>query len=627
MRIPALLTLLALFMSVAIAQDVVTVTPAAPTVGAALTISYHAGARGAILRSPKDLNAQLLAVGTDGMPTMVEVAMKKKDGSYSGTAVVTEGVSIYYLQFADGEKLDNNDERLWTILVHGSDGNPVAGALYSRGQSYLSGRALMLKFERDQEKGMADLREEVRLYPNAMGPRTLLWSATLRATPGDGTKDSVARELEDVYARVKDNEKDVIALLRTFEMTGQAERAAAIRTEWTTKNPKGAIAENDRWQKVYQERDPAKRFSLFEQANADFPPKESDRTSKDNQYVNFAILAGETDKALQRLAAMAKPSPDLYNTLAWNFIEKGERLPEATAWAGTGVELARHKDPSEKPPYFTHRAWENTWTTRLGMILDTYAYGLQQLDRAHDAVSAYAEAYKLLKGSDADVNARYVGALVGEKRYKEAMKVADECVRSGKSDDKLLEHYKTAHTAVTGSEKGFESRLSGSKRAARNDAAAKVKASMIDKPAPDFTLVSMDGKPVTLSKLRGKVVVVDFWATWCGPCKASFPYLQKVYDKYKDDPAIMILAVNTWENEKGEAREKTVRKFVADNKYTFPVVFDDNNSVVQAYGVEGIPTKFIIDRKGRIRFKDVGFAGGPEMMDKMEVQFEILRKD
>lgn len=615
-----------LLTSSALAQEALTLSPAKPTAGSTLTLTYHPSAKAAMLKAPKALSAQLLAVGKDAMPVMVEVDMKPKGKTFVGSTTVGDNIAIYYIQLADGDQTDNNEEKLWTQLVYGADGNPLAGGLSSRGQSHFSGRALMLKFERDPKKAIVDLREEVRLYPDVVGPRMLLWTVELQTTPGEQTSNHVKQELEGFYEKVKGNEKDVAALLRVFDMTGQGDRAKSIREEWTARLPKGIIAENDRWQSVFRERDAVKRFDLFEKAEAEFTPKETDRPMRDQQYVSFALAANEATKAVTRLRAMEKPTPDLYNSLAWRYIEHGERLEEATAWARTGVDLARKKDLSEKPPYYTQKQWESMWSNRLGMILDTYGFGLAQLDKKDEALAAYAEAFTLLKGLDGDVNVRYVTALVEAKRYDEAMKVADECVQKGKSEYKLMEQYKAAYAGRNGSEKGFDEHVRTAQEAARKSVLSKVSASLIDKPAPDFTLVGMDGKKVTLSKLKGKVVVVDFWATWCGPCIQSFPHLQKVYEKYQKDPNVVILAVNTWENEKGEAREKTVRKFIADKKYTFPVLFDQDNATVTAYGVEGIPTKFIIDKKGRIRFKDIGFSGGAEMEEKMDAQFGLLLK-
>jgi thiol-disulfide isomerase/thioredoxin len=116
-------------------------------------------------------------------------------------------------------------------------------------------------------------------------------------------------------------------------------------------------------------------------------------------------------------------------------------------------------------------------------------------------------------------------------------------------------------------------------------------------------------------------VVLDFWATWCGPCKYSFPYLQKVYDKYKGNDRVMILTMDTWENVTGKERESLVKKFIDDNKYTLPVLFDEG--FVEKYGVEGIPTKFVIDRKGIIQFKKIG-AEGEEMLKNLSAQIDLL---
>ncbi|MGH7456867.1 MAG: TlpA family protein disulfide reductase, partial [bacterium] len=150
----------------------------------------------------------------------------------------------------------------------------------------------------------------------------------------------------------------------------------------------------------------------------------------------------------------------------------------------------------------------------------------------------------------------------------------------------------------------------------------KLLAERISNPAPDFSAKNLAGETVQLAQLKGKVVVLDFWATWCGPCKAAFPYVQKVYEKYKDNSDVVILAVNTWENESGAEREKLVKKFLEDNKYTFPVVYDET-SVVEKYKVEGIPTQFFIDRKGVIQFKEGGF-NGPEMEQGMAMKIDML---
>ena len=121
------------------------------------------------------------------------------------------------------------------------------------------------------------------------------------------------------------------------------------------------------------------------------------------------------------------------------------------------------------------------------------------------------------------------------------------------------------------------------------------------KPAPDFALPGLDGKTVRLSDYKGKVVIVDFWATWCPPCRAEIPGFVKMAADYKGRVAILGVSLD-------EGREKDVRPFYAKYAMNYPVAFG-NDAVVAAYGgIRGIPTTFVITRDQKIALKHVGYA-------------------
>ncbi|OYT72961.1 MAG: alkyl hydroperoxide reductase [Armatimonadetes bacterium CP1_7O] len=133
--------------------------------------------------------------------------------------------------------------------------------------------------------------------------------------------------------------------------------------------------------------------------------------------------------------------------------------------------------------------------------------------------------------------------------------------------------------------------------------------------APDFKLTTLDGETVELSKLRGKPVFIDFWATWCGPCRRALPHTQKLFEKYGKDAHI--LTINLRED------AETVHKFLEQNKYSFTVLMDMEGAVGAAYGVRGIPHFVLIDATGKVQFVQIGYGSGIERKLEAELQKAI----
>jgi thiol-disulfide isomerase/thioredoxin len=133
--------------------------------------------------------------------------------------------------------------------------------------------------------------------------------------------------------------------------------------------------------------------------------------------------------------------------------------------------------------------------------------------------------------------------------------------------------------------------------------------------AYDFTLLDREGNEISLSSLQGKVVFLNFWASWCGPCKAEMPHMQKVYEEYKEKD-VVILAVNITASEKKGI--EGVNSYLDENKLTFPVLYDKDGSVSVQYRVSSIPTSYIINKEGII----VNFVTGALNEDRIKAQIE-----
>jgi peroxiredoxin len=139
------------------------------------------------------------------------------------------------------------------------------------------------------------------------------------------------------------------------------------------------------------------------------------------------------------------------------------------------------------------------------------------------------------------------------------------------------------------------------------------------KPAPEFSLSDINGKKVSLSDFKGKVILLNFWATWCGPCTGEMPSLNRLYASFKND-GFMVLAVSI------DPSDKPVRSFVSSKGITFPVLMDpEKEAYFDLYAVFALPTSFLIDRKGMIIAKVLGDRewDSPDMKNKIA---DLLKK-
>ncbi|RPJ63642.1 MAG: hypothetical protein EHM12_01790 [Dehalococcoidia bacterium] len=131
--------------------------------------------------------------------------------------------------------------------------------------------------------------------------------------------------------------------------------------------------------------------------------------------------------------------------------------------------------------------------------------------------------------------------------------------------------------------------------------------------SPNFTLSTLDGKTVSLSDFRGKKVILNFWASWCSPCKIELPHLQATWDKHKDSGEIMFLTVAG-----SQSDEDIIRSYIQDNNYNFTVCLDPGDSVFNKYSINSIPITYFLDKNGVIRRVQQGMFTSPG-----EVEFNL----
>ena len=147
------------------------------------------------------------------------------------------------------------------------------------------------------------------------------------------------------------------------------------------------------------------------------------------------------------------------------------------------------------------------------------------------------------------------------------------------------------------------------------DTATSEDASESRTPAPDFTVYSMDGDKVSFSDFKGKPVVINFWASWCGPCQSEMPHFEEAYKKYGDDIHFLMINLTDGMRETPD----TVMGFLDYFGYTFPVYYDMGYDASDAYGISPIPTTFFIDKNGNIASSQIGALSASALERNIEL--------
>jgi peroxiredoxin len=140
-------------------------------------------------------------------------------------------------------------------------------------------------------------------------------------------------------------------------------------------------------------------------------------------------------------------------------------------------------------------------------------------------------------------------------------------------------------------------------------AMAKLEADDKDRQNANFTLVDLNGKAWTLKDLRGKVVLVNFWATWCPPCRKEMPDLEALYRRF-GDKGLVILAISDEEAAK-------VQPFIAEHHFDYPIMLDPGRKVNELFHVEGIPKTFVYDREGKLAAQAIDMRTGQQFLEML----------
>lgn len=389
--------------------------------------------------------------------------------------------------------------------------------------------------------------------------------------------------------------------------------------------PKGSTAFQHTLTQMYAK---AKNGDLtlkeFNQLKADYPNQTYDKPQTMAGSYYSAILAVGFPSFFEKDSVNASTlitqmNANSLNSIAWNFAEANKHLTTAEQMSKLSLDktLATLAD-SAKIPQDKRAERLSELQNIYASNKDTYAYILSKLGKKKEALKYEEEAVQSVRDNN-EMNSRYIALLNDNKQYKKALETGSELYIQNKGDKTMLDQIRLAYKKVnpSKSDASYIGTLESQQKAAAKADLAKT---LIDKPSPKFALKDVNGNTVSLSDYKDKVVVLDFWATWCGPCKMSFPGMQLAINKYKDNPNVVFLFIDTWENTEAKERLDAVNKLMTSKQYTFHVLLDNKINdrdfeVAKAYtpfGITGIPVKFFIGKDGNVKFMLTGYSGSDD---------------
>lgn len=412
----------------------------------------------------------------------------------------------------------------------------------------------------------------------------------------------------------------LISAIRIAKETGDTVLYSSLRKKLDETYPQSILRQEEYLNLFNKATALADRVLLREQFKSEYPLNEYNKSIYDRMTVNIiqeCARKDDWDQLKDYIGEIMDPSTkaSVCNEYAWTLA--GEGLENDA----TGLDLAQELSNQSlllltpdirKPTSMSQSEWERNLEFNKAMYGDTYALILFKQGKYDEAVDYQQMAVSKYDFRELEMNERYAIYLDKAGKQEEMLSFLENMIKSGTASAKMKEMHEQVWTNQKTQAQLYDQYLAQLEAVAKMKMVEEVKGKWLELPSNAFTLKDLDGKTVSLADYKGKTVILDFWATWCGPCKASFPGMQNAVNHYSANDDVVFFFVNTWE--RGADKQEKAKKFIDENKYTFRVLMDADDQVVKSYNIEGIPTKIIIGPDQKIRFKSVGYSGNNEQL-------------
>ncbi len=584
-------------------------SPLEPKENEEITIRYYPQAKDALIKDLEDLVLiyQITYPDTEILKT---THMEKKGSSWQGKIKLEEKGYLASFKFEDKKgRTDDNDGLGWNLIVKDSEGKVPRDAHFALGRVYL-GRAEPAEA---RQKVLDEYLKELELYPDNYKALHYKWVIELSLSKEPEELKKKIKGYVDSLLQVYPDNPEILSLAQlvyTYTLADK-DKEMTYGEEFLKRFPDKKEASSIAYQLIRQkyENDLKSQIKPLEDFVKRFP------NSEEAIYAYYDLERyyegkGQKEKSREMYEKIFELDPknvSIILSLAGMEMEK-KNYSEAEKLIRKARSFCTEKDFLYSSPWYDYEQRLVFQKDALSEIYSSFALldfekweykkSLEYWDSAlaqnpRQTSYMFAGKGKTLQKLDKIKEAKeaYIQALLSNPEEEEAR-------------DSLFSFYKKE----TGTEKGFKEYL-------QKEILSLSKSSA--NPAPDFEATDLEGNKLKLSRMRGKVVVLYFWATWCSGCNYLRPQNNELFEEFKDNPDVAFWAITT-------EGKKSLESFLQKNEFKYHQ-FYEGGKIRQAYDYVFFPTHFIIDKKGLIRFKYVGPL--PDLKEKMAEDIANLLKE
>ena len=620
-------TIFLLFLSTCFASNLfvqnqaLRIHPLQPEAGDTVTVTYS----GDLAKPDTEMSYFFSYMGDNRFKNEI-ISSELQDNILTGRFRLPDTVLYVSIKITNGKEFDNNNGQGYGFNVY-ENGKPKKGTFFTEGAKILL-NDYFFNAKVDTLKVIQLMEKEYQLHSDL---KESTWPIYLNALKRNKLREEEAVKLATEYyneiLRTGKNDNFTERIVETI-VGRDSKKSDSLINKVIEKYPKGKASLRKQYIDFYFMAMylPDSALTKYNSIIRDFPNLESEmQTQLTRSLITTYRGLLDYDNFEKHISNIDDPSflAREYNEIAWKMAANDKN-----------IDLA--KEYSEKSLLNIEKMMKVNLAETMRMIffrnkanyLDTYAYILNKLGDTQGAVDNEIKSAELFNWENLGANENVVQYLVNNKQFEDALSKSEDFIKGKYGSAKMDSLYKVAYIALKGDDTGLQKAFENVKNAGDLAYIEELKSKMTNSPAPDFSLKDVNGNTVSLSDFKGSVVILDFWATWCGPCIASFPAMQKAMNELRTED-VVFLYINTQEYDGDEKRLKSIGKTLDDKFADFQVLIDEKNNdnfiVGDLYKVRAIPVKFFIDKQGILRYSSIGFGGEEKLIKELKTVVNILK--